>query len=343
MTEPERLIHPDDNDINDNYTFPPKTQISESHNLKSNHRKSSVIQDLKPLKPKSCTKKIICIAIALLIIFLILILVHSSYARNQIKDTFVRFVEFASNLEKNNKIAFIIFFFSGHILYNLVFIPGHTYFSILMAFQLKDFVLSFTILIVSYYCAILGGYLITLKIQKNWILSKISDDYRFKIIQNSAKESPKMTSLMVWSVQMPETIKIVVQTLSDISFCDYILPSIPAYIVQSGLYAFIGTGLEKLASPDKKESRSFWELSGVEQFEFVASIMFVVLTIVIFSVFGWIIRKKLKEYKEMMDKSKKGEEFWCSNRQRSFVEEVIINEKNNEMNIEMVPISQKGA
>ena len=61
-------------------------------------------------------------------------------------------------LLNHNKIEFILVFFVGHFVYNLTFLPGHTYFFVLMPYLLQDLWLSFFIIWVSYECSVIVGY-----------------------------------------------------------------------------------------------------------------------------------------------------------------------------------------
>jgi hypothetical protein len=49
-----------------------------------------------------------------------------------------------------DKVWFVTAFFVFHFLYNLTFLPGHTYFFVLMPYLLKDLWLSFAIIFLSY-------------------------------------------------------------------------------------------------------------------------------------------------------------------------------------------------
>lgn len=162
-------------------------------------------------------------------------------------------------------------------------------------------------LIVSYNTSIIFGHLIVKKLLKNWFRNKFAGDYKFKIVQESVKTYPKTTSLMVWSILAPETIKIVILTLSDMTFAQYYLPSIVPYFVQSFLYALIGTGINHLGETDYSD-KSFSNLSTFEKVEFVATMCFIFITIVIFIIFGVIIKRKLKEYKEKMESIEKSKD-----------------------------------
>lgn len=66
------------------------------------------------------------------------------------------------------------------------------------------------------------------------------------------------------------------------------------------LYALIGTKLNNFNIGGGK-GRGWAELSEVDKVELVASGVFVGLTVAILGVFGVVIRRKLKEYKECHD------------------------------------------
>jgi hypothetical protein len=96
-----------------------------------------------------------------------------------------------------------------------------------MAFLLKNFLESFLVLLSSYYVALVLGYYIIRRWFRDWFLGKLKDDYRWKLVQDSVKANPKTTSFMVWSVLMPETIKMAVLGLAGLSLYEYLMPSIP--------------------------------------------------------------------------------------------------------------------
>jgi uncharacterized membrane protein YdjX (TVP38/TMEM64 family) len=96
-----------------------------------------------------------------------------------------------------------------------------------MAFLLKNFFESFLVLLISYYVSIVLGYFIIRRWLREWFLRVLKDDYRWKLVQDSVRENPKTTSFMVWSVLMPETIKMAVLGLAGLNLYEYLMPSIP--------------------------------------------------------------------------------------------------------------------
>ena len=73
----------------------------------------------------------------LIIIALVIILVKvlkSPVVAKAFRKTLVRFLKWAERLLDENFTGFVTFFFMGHIVYNLVFIPGHSTYSIVMSF-----------------------------------------------------------------------------------------------------------------------------------------------------------------------------------------------------------------
>lgn len=115
-----------------------------------------------------------------------------------------------------------------------------------MAFLLKNFFESFLVLLISYYVSIVLGYFIIRRWLREWFLRVLKDDYRWKLVQDSVRENPKTTSFMVWSVLMPETIKMAVLGLAGLNLYEYLMPSIPMFVLQSALYSLIGTSLHSM-------------------------------------------------------------------------------------------------
>jgi hypothetical protein len=99
-----------------------------------------------------------------------------------------------------------------------------------MSFLLKNFWASFSMLLLTYNLSLITGYFLINKCFRQWFLAKVSDDYRFHLIQDSVKSNPKTTALMVWSVLVPETLKMAVLCLTGLGFWEYWIPSIPMYI-----------------------------------------------------------------------------------------------------------------
>lgn len=203
-----------------------------------------------------------------------------------------------------DKVWFVTAFFIFHFFYNLTFLPGHTYFFVLMPYLLKDLWLSFAIIFLSYECSVVAGYFTT----RWWFLEKFkkrwSGDYRFKMIKDSVKKRPIGYSSLCWMIIIPDIMKMILLVLADVGFWTYFLTSIPQYALQSFLYAFTGTTLKDFK--DKSDHNGgFWNMTVSEKVQFVSTCFFIIASFVIIFVWGVWITRKMNQYKLLeMEKEK---------------------------------------
>lgn len=201
---------------------------------------------------------------------------------------------------------FIAVFFVGHFVYNLTFLPGHTYFFLLMPYLLKDLWLSFFIIWISYECSVIAGYFgIKVWFYKRF-QKKFKNDYKFKMIKDSVKDRPIAYSSLVWMIVIPDIMKMIMLTLADVGFWTYFLTSIPQYGFQSFLYSYTGTSLKDFS--DAASENGGWSgMDFSQKMNFIVTIVFITISFIVIAIWGCYISKKLKEYK-LLEESKQQEE-----------------------------------
>lgn len=137
------------------------------------------------------------------------------------QTTFNFFNEKLIDLLNYDRLGFNAIFFVFHFIYNLTFLPGHTYFFLLQPYLLKDLWVSFLIIFISYECSVIAGYFGI----KFWFYEsfkkKFQDDYRLKMIKDSVSKNPIMYGSLVWMIVIPDIMKMICLTLADVSFVTY--------------------------------------------------------------------------------------------------------------------------
>lgn len=199
-----------------------------------------------------------------------------------------------------------------------------------MPYLLKDLWLSFFIIFISYECSVIAGYVgIRMWFYKRF-KQKWQNDYRYKLIKDSVLKKPITYCSLVWLIIIPDVMKMICLTITDVPFLTYFLTSIPQYALQSFLYSLTGTTIKDFQDQANKEG-GWSNMTVSAKINFIVTCCIIAASFIVIMVWGFYVRRKIKEYKlaEMVkEEDLKNEEQNNENSDSNIKEPMLENQPN---------------
>ena len=138
-------------------------------------------------------------------------------------------------------------------------IPGLVYFSVLIAFFLKNPTLSFLIVCSSSSISGVATFVFIRLFCKEYFIQKFGNSLTYRIFESEYEKSPWGMSVIANIMAVPACTKHILLPLTEMTFFTFLVPKITFDIFFSLLYVMIGGELDGINSMAKGKSKSFSE------------------------------------------------------------------------------------
>lgn len=173
----------------------------------------------------------------------------------------------------------------------------HTLLCILTASIIRNFWISFPLLL---FCSVSGdflAYLISKYTCKNWLLSKFSSNDLYNVLAEESLKEPYKTAFLTRFIFMPAGVKNYILSLIQNPFPSYFLSGLTLHAFYVGESCLIAQEISEISSIMGKK-KGWAEKSAIEKFSFIVVLLLIVFTIVFIVFVGIWATRKIKEKRQ---------------------------------------------
>ena len=240
------------------------------------------------------------VGIALVAILVIIIVIYWS---SHSKEFFKNLSEVIHSLVEGNKWYSNLIFVLIQVIFSWVILPGAMYFDIMFVFYMKSFWRPFLIIFLSNCAASqLSFFLIRFQFREKFE-KKFGNTKILKAIKHEVEQSPWTASVIISLVLIPMAIKNYSVPLTNMTYEQYALPSVPIFAFYAAL--IVHTGLALTQIKDLFQQKSFSSKSPGQKFELIVNWILIVFTIILMGVVGRKLYNRFKSYNEEEERDKK--------------------------------------
>ena len=242
-------------------------------------------------------KKYIIIA-CVLIVILILFLVLREYSVPLIKQMLRSLSDFTAS----KSILCFTFYSIIESIFSCIILPGAVYVDIAIAYFMKDFWAAFLLLFLSSYISSQAVFLLARYFFREKLKRRFRKNKLMTAIQEEVRINPWKACILLNVVFIPMALKNLIFPLTEMTYLQFAIPSMPFIAFYDALLVFVGmelTSFEQIFQPAE------WKkMTQGQKIEVIAGWVASLLSFVVVALVGWRIKRRLKLMEEPKFKEK---------------------------------------
>lgn len=274
-------------------------EIAENRNTKhSNNTQERLETRMRSPEKKTAKKKSPsriskrCI-VATIIVLVVLTLVYKRYSQK----FFTKLLNYIGEKIKSRSYESYFTFILLECIYSVVALPGAAYVDVSLGFFFKEFWPAFWLIFLSSYLSSQITFLCARRFFKNHLEKKFKDNKFFKAVKMEVDRGPWQASFIVNLVFMPMAIKNLIFPLTDMTYLQFALPSLPMVIAYDAILIQIGMKMDRIG--ELFEAKTYENMSLTEKLDFAISWAGIFFGVFVVYTVGKRLKKRLKALEDI--------------------------------------------
>ena len=198
-----------------------------------------------------------------------------------------------SLVKDNSFFSYLVLVLCRFVFAGVLFFPGLSTFNILQAFLMKSFFKSFVISVVGIWLASVVVVFVIKRFFRQQIIERFRQKILFRIVYIEVKKNPWRFGLIFNMLMIPVSVKNYLMALTSISMFQYAIVILPANIIYSMMFSFVGTTMTDLS--EISADKPFSQKSTAEKVQAVFTYVVLAATIGLFVMFFIVAKRKYEE------------------------------------------------
>lgn len=214
------------------------------------------------------------------------------------KEAFSFMIGYLSDIATTDSIGnYLILMFSHFIFGWILFVPGHSTFTILQAFLMQSFWKPFIISFLGSYMASFSIVFIIKKYFRERIVEKFKRQILFQIVYLEVKKRPYQMGVLFNLLFIPTNLKNYLMALTSITLTQYAIVILPVHLAYCAMFSAVGYSMKDINS--MFHDKPFSEKSTAEKTQTLVSYGMLLLTGGLMIAFFLVAKSKYQEMEEI--------------------------------------------